>query len=1288
MTLQSPIAARSGEPTAPATLRRFLGAGLARAKSLIAVSRADAEFDAGFYRTAYPDLASLEPAQLRRHYVDHGRPEGRFSNAAALIRSLEQDHEPLSPDFDLAVYRLNNPDIAGGGASDLELLVHYFKHGRAEGRTCSAFHPVFYRNLYHPDWPMDAEALEADWRTPRDEPRYASMPEMLDAFGFRLGPWISLVRATEFRTLNAEWAGTIETREQALLAFVREGWRRLAPLSLESAFDAAFYRETHPELFALDDAEIHDADLYRDWLLRGAPLGEPASVAKALQRLGLNLTAYPAAFPWQAYVVRHSAGADRWSALRHLVETGFDPAAVLVDRPAGRALLLALGEAYAMRGHDGSAIAATTLARDLAPLPPRTLQHLADAYFRLGVWREALSLYEEVVEAGSPTAWTIANGARCARELGDDARAFRLLERSRAELAGDQLWLRTVREVVRSAFDRQAYVARASYAEDRVAEGHAVLERAVRACAERLAGLAPLGVAIPASPGGRVVILANQDLRQCTHYRVEQKAELLETAGRPYEIFDQSDVDGFLQALPGSSAAIFYRLAALPGVMEAIVTARTLGVATYYEIDDLIFDPQLYPAPIETYGGLLSKLAYDGLRFGTPLCRAAMALCDYGLASTQPLADRMAAVVRSGRSFVVANGLDSLNQDLLQRPRLKRVVGLDEGEAIRIFYGSGTLAHNSDFLDLAGPALLELMEEDERVRLVIVGYLALGSAFEPFEDRIERHGFVSNARDYWELLEGADLNLAVLEPGAISDCKSEIKWLEAAVFAIPSVVTPTAAYRAVLTDGEDVLFAVGVEGWRKALRALVQDEALRERIGTAARVKAAERFSLEAGSASLERALALADAAVAERDGRRTKPRLMIVNVYFPPQTIGGATRVVRDNIDSWIASGAADDYEIAVVTTDHEAQPAGRLRVDSYRGLPVFRISTPLEINMDWRPLNPEIGWMFGELLALWRPELVHFHAPQRLTASCVEACRDAGVPYLATLHDAWWISDWQFLTDDDGVLQTPGRPLVVTSPTGISPAQSQARLTRLRGDLEGAQAVLAVSESFAKIYRDAGCGQTLAVPNGLPHLRAVTRRPSSSGRVRLGHLGSMSLHKGYHLIRAALQRGSYRNLELTIVDHARTDGVEHQLWGSTPVTIIGKVRQAAVDELYAQLDVLLAPSIWPESYGLVVREALSSGMWVVASDLGAMGEDVTTGVNGFVIDVSDADGLSAALDEIDRDPTRYLQPPLHRPKLRTADDQAADLLGVYETILSRSHRNRPASPEPLGRDRETLAS
>jgi glycosyltransferase involved in cell wall biosynthesis len=149
-------------------------------------------------------------------------------------------------------------------------------------------------------------------------------------------------------------------------------------------------------------------------------------------------------------------------------------------------------------------------------------------------------------------------------------------------------------------------------------------------------------------------------------------------------------------------------------------------------------------------------------------------------------------------------------------------------------------------------------------------------------------------------------------------------------------------------------------------------------------------------------------------------------------------------------------------------------------------------------------------------------------------------------------------------------------------------------------------------------------------------------------------------------LKQSAFANLELLVVDHALSGGEQQTTWGATPVRIVGKTPQEQVHELYAETDVLLAPSIWPESYGLVTREALQAGCWVVASDRGAIGEDVTPGANGFVVDVSTVEGLLDALRTINDDPETYLRSPELRPRLRTAEDQARDVMAIYRRVLA----------------------
>jgi glycosyltransferase involved in cell wall biosynthesis len=1226
------------------------------------------DFDPEFYKSFYSDLASFDEKRLRRHYALHGRNEGRYCSSERLLTELEKTHGKLPEGFDADEYRAANPDLAKAGIdTDWRAVEHFLRHGRREGRSTIRFDAEIYRDLYFTGQIVSDETLRRDYADRgRRHGKIGSSAELLRSFGADGGSrWIEELKTDDFAQLNFAWAGPIASKVEAVAAMLKDGIARLAPISFALEFDPTFYRETHPML-----AGSSDEACYRHWLFDGFEYGDSGSSRQFFDALGFALREFPASFPWQAYARANlRRDATRWDALRHFLTEGFAAGRrPRLSNHDAAAVGVALGEHYRY-SNDTLAVEAFELARRASATPDHWLQDLGDCQYRLGQWAAAVESYQARMDLPGADAWTYCNAARATLKLGNLDRAFGILRKSRDKVVGAPEWRKVLRAAIEAEFAAESDKAHELLRRGSRKLADLVLAKSVARVAARWAELDPLGVPLPVGSTAKIVILANIDLRQCTHYRVEQKQQLLEVIGREYQIFSAADVDDFISALPGAAVAIFYRLPAFPMNVRAIEIARGLGIATYYEIDDLIFDSEHYPEAFETYGGTVTDDFYRMLEFGVSLFRASMSLCDYGIASTATLAAHMKPIVRKQQVFVLPNGLDDRNLGFLdQTPgRVRR-----DGSTV-IFYGSGTKAHNSDFLDLAGDALVSIMESHPEVKLMIVGFLTLDHRFEPYHDRIISIGWVPDIQSYWSLLAEADINIAVLAPYATTDAKSEIKWLEAAAMGIPSVVSATAHHREVLEDGVDALLADSPERWAASLQRLVDNTALRRQIGETARARAAARYSLAAHARIFASFLPPIPVETARVPADARKRRILVENLFFPPQTLGGATRVARDNIDCFLAMPAADEFEFAVVTTDLYGEGKGLVRVEDYRGCPVFRLSTPATPPMEWWPRHLPTGRKFRDILDLWQPDLVHFHAVQRLTGSIVEECLRADIPYIVMLHDAWWVSDWQFLSDLKDRLREPGEPFPFDPPSEVGVGEALDRRRLLATLLDGAEEILGVSQAFTEIYRKCGFERTIAVPNGLPPLATVPRIPSPSGRVRLAHIGSMTKFKGYFLVQAALKQSRFQNLELMVVDHSRYGGnVESMQWGTTPVRFVGKTVQEEMHQLYAEIDVLLAPSLWPESFGLVSREALSCGAWVVASDRGAIGEDVTPGVNGWRIDVSTPKALIDVLAEIDRNPDRYLSPPPQLP-LRTARDQSDELLKIYSSVLSRERRLKP---------------
>jgi len=1223
-----------------------------------------ADFDSAHYLALNPDLAALgdDPRQAEAHYLASGRSEGRT------YRFDTDEYGQFPADFNAETYIDANADLEPLRGKVFEAGLHYLTLGRSEGRS--------YKFASRPGQ-VSGPTIEARV-PPRD--------------------WTVVFKPGDFRALRPDLAGTLESREQAVATFLEHGIDALAPLSFEAAFDPSFYGARYEEAAGLAPAEA-----YRQWLFAGLEAGRPGSEREAVGNL-LGLSDYPQAFDWESYTAALSRP-DRvaWTrirALEHLVECGLEQIADIPLKGPDASFLLAISHVLWERKRRKPALQALERALEMEPADGALHHVMADRYSEIEDWAAAERHERAALRLGQESVWVYRNLIDLASRRGDFNDAYDRLARSKGRCAGHRPWREALRDTIDRDFADSAGRVWGLYHDGKRRDADALMEETLTRLTEAIRALDDLPGFVGPAAGGHVVMFANHGLPQCRHYRIEQRCQQLDLLGMAYRLFDSQEAEAAREALVGARALIVYREPAFPATLKLLIHARASGVPTFYDIDDLIFDPDHYPDAFHVYEKQIPVEDYVGLLYGTPLIRFAITLCDAGITSTTALARHVGPLTIGHRCHVVPNGLDSRNARFMDAPPPAPRTVDDE---VFIFYGSGSKAHNRNFNETVGPALAELLASRPRVKFVAMGYLDLDPAFEPFADRILRFRFSSDLAAYWALLSEVDVNLAVLVPGEMNDCKSEIKWLEAAVSGVPSVVSASARYREVVRDGVDAVLARTPAEWREALFRLVDDPGLRGRIGVRARERARSDYSLAATAARLGDALEDAPPTAA---GPRRRTRVLVTHVLFPPQSSGGATRVVRDNVDDLLDRYGAE-FDLAVFTTDFDA-PHPSSRVGSYRGIPVYRCSRNTAVEFEYQ--DDHAAEHFKAVLRSWKPDLVQFHCIQFLTGSVVEACRQAQVPYVVMVHDAWWISPYQFLIDDDLLLRLPApralseplrepfkapppppskQPRVLVREAGLddltaSPRDPEKRPVALELRLEavdrkrfladqlaGAAAVTAVSESFAEIYCNAGVPNVRAVPNGLSPLfleRTERPRPSGAGRVRIGHIGGMSRHKGVHLLEVALTARGFDNLEAVVVDHAEPPGFERRLtWGRTPVLIRGGVDQDRMAELYGSLDVLVAPSIWPESYGLVSREALAMGLWVVVSDLGAIGEDVVAGENGYVIDVKDARALTEVLQRIDADPDTYRGSPALPFFPRMASEQTDELASLYRDVARR---------------------
>jgi len=1086
-------------------------------------------------------------------------------------------------------------------------------------------------------------------------PTYLSLDHLLDVHGLN-SAFVARFDAGFYFHVHPAVRHRLGTpgRERCLVDFCERGIDDLLSFDPQLAFDPAFYREAY-----LGTMPFTSGNAYRHWLNLGFNKGWASNrhgwVKALLGKDVGNLDAFDVALAVAS--VDRAAVDERWPAQFERLANGAaaDPRACLAVTRQTAGTLAAIADRLFRNGARDKGAVLYQRVLDAVPDDVYVQMRLADALLQYGVFREAAVMYQNLLrDSAQASAWTFLNLAHCHAQLGRLDAAMRVLH------AGGQAFPGDPGLAVRFADAARAYLARewdVAFAEGRLGRFEAAQARLGQACAA-VSGLLVPRDCLPPRHIRRVALVGNQDLPQCRFYRVDQKLEHLAAAGFEAVLFDHhTDLPAFLASAGEFDAAIFYRVPALFDALVAISKARELGLVTFYEIDDLIFEPSEYPGTFASYGGQISSDEYVGLKLGVPLFRHAMSLCDYGLASTPALAKQMGPHVATGRVFLHQNAFGRLHETHAERLPAPASDG-----PVTVFYGSGTKANKEDFEELVEPALVELVRRHgPRVNVLLMGYLNPTARLRSIEANVT---FVAPNWDigaYWAMLGQVDVNIAVLKPSLMADCKSAIKWLEAAMLGIPSVVSSTATYREVVRPGETGLICTTPDEWTAALGSLVADAALRRHIGAQARQQAYTDYGLAPMAANIRHVL--------EQAGPPAppcrKPTVLVVNVFYPPQAIGGATRVVHDNV-CHLHAVHGGQFDLEVFTTIEGGSEPYKVRCYVADGVKVTGVTTPVEPDIDSKLADPRMAELFTACLDRVRPALVHFHCIQRLTASIVAPVAERGLPYLVSVHDGWWISDHQFLLDGEG-----GMPVYeYDDPLATLRALGQPsfdRMMQLRPALLGAASVLAVSEPFARIYRKCGVPNVETVANGVSALPQPERTRSPDGKVRLAFVGGLSAHKGYKLLQYAMYGERFSNLRLMVVDHSLAPGETRQeTWGTVDVDFRPKVPQRQIGLLYGQIDVLLAPSVWPESYGLVTREALHCGCWVVASDRGSIGEYVSQDENGFIVDVSGPEGLVAALKRIDSDPARYTVRPAVVPPMREAAQQGDELAALYGCLLA----------------------
>jgi phosphatidylinositol alpha-mannosyltransferase len=182
-----------------------------------------------------------------------------------------------------------------------------------------------------------------------------------------------------------------------------------------------------------------------------------------------------------------------------------------------------------------------------------------------------------------------------------------------------------------------------------------------------------------------------------------------------------------------------------------------------------------------------------------------------------------------------------------------------------------------------------------------------------------------------------------------------------------------------------------------------------------------------------------------------------------------------------------------------------------------------------------------------------------------------------------------------------------------------------------------IAVSEAAAWTARRFYGGRYRIVPNGVhlledhapgrPTAHDEPRDATEGSPLRVLFIGQAVERKGLPvLLRAFEALREHVPATLTLVGAGREE-VAHMMLDDRGVHVLGKVsEQRKLDEL-TRADVLCAPSLHGESFGMVLTEAFAAATPVIASDIPGYRDVLREGTDGLLVAPGDALGLAESL-------------------------------------------------------------
>ena len=304
-------------------------------------------------------------------------------------------------------------------------------------------------------------------------------------------------------------------------------------------------------------------------------------------------------------------------------------------------------------------------------------------------------------------------------------------------------------------------------------------------------------------------------------YNMVQTLQSLSTAISASYFF-LADLANLSEILALADTLVICRARYSSQINYLVTSAKSKNIKVIFDIDDFVFDTAYTQLILNTLDQDTSHphAAWDHWFASIGRLGATLKLCDSAITTNSFLAAQIEKW--TGRpAKVIPNYLNKEQIKISENFYTQKTQSsFQRDDSFYIGYFSGTPTHNKDF-EIVADAITQLLESRPNVVLRIVGFINLKGELQNYQSRIEfipLQDFLNLQR----LIAQTEVNLVPLQDNIFTNCKSELKFFEAAIGGTLSVASPTFTYSQSIRDGQNGYLSCSYE-WADKINYIIDN---------------------------------------------------------------------------------------------------------------------------------------------------------------------------------------------------------------------------------------------------------------------------------------------------------------------------------------------------------------------------------------------------------------------------------------------------------------------------------